>query len=94
MANEDVGTEFDTRTIRLNRITFWIAWLFLAMLIATRAFGRDVSWPLWAVALLNAGNASLNMLRLPFRVSLALSALSIGIVLALMIAIIVSVARA
>jgi len=93
MLSADVVAQRQARVIRLGRILFCAAVLFVAMLVAMHAFGRESSWSVWAVALLNAGNAGLAIVRLPPRVSLALSMLSVGVAIVLTIALFVRVAR-
>jgi hypothetical protein len=77
--------EASPRVARLGRfawLVFGFSVLFLAVLGVTRARGSEVSWTVWALALLNIINATSGLPGLSIRISRALTMLSFGVLLA------------
>ena len=79
------------RVGRLAWIVFGFSLVFLVVLAVTHAIGSPVPWTVWALALLNTVNTTSGLPGLPIRVSHALSLLSLGLLLAALVAMVTGV---
>ncbi len=67
MTSADNATQGQVRPGRLTWIGFGLSLVILATLVAMHAFGFRDSWMLWGLVLMNVGNSSASVLRLPPR---------------------------
>ena len=88
MASTDVPSTRASRLSLLEWIGFGLGISFLALLVVSRARGANVSWIIWALALLNVVNMAGGLPGVPSRARLALTVASLGLCLATLAALV------